>query len=68
MPLAETTAGVDQALKLIDAGKLHEANLALKSVTDGLVEDTKTLVQPPSPKEAAQIESGAEKGKPHAKK
>jgi hypothetical protein len=68
LPLAETSAGVDQALKLIDAGKLHEANLALKGVTDGLVEDTKTLVEPPAPKVAQPAEATAEKAKQQEKK
>ena len=49
LPLGDTIAGVDQAVKLIDAGKLHEANLELKKVIDGLVEEQKVLVQPPHP-------------------
>ncbi len=37
MPLTETTAHVDQALQLLNQGRLHEANLELKTIQDGLV-------------------------------
>ena len=47
MPLGDTTARVDQARKLIDAGKLYEANLELKKVEDGLVRDS-TVIWGPS--------------------
>jgi len=46
MPLSETVASVDRALKLIDSGKLHEANLELKKVNDGLLETSDVLVEP----------------------
>lgn len=46
MPLAETNAHVDKAMSLLDAGKLHEANLELKQVRDGLVSDTVVMIEP----------------------
>ena len=46
MPLSETAGWVKTALELLDSGKLHEANLELKKVSDGLVRETTVLVQP----------------------
>ncbi|MBK1723444.1 YfdX family protein [Thiocystis violacea] len=57
MPLAETTQSVDRAIQFIDQDKLHEANLELKQVRDGLVLTTHVVAAPvgttktsPSPK------------------
>lgn len=46
MPLAETSQHVDAALKLINNGKLHAANLELKKLQDSLVA-TVTVVDEP---------------------
>lgn len=46
MPLAETSAHVDKALALIDQGKLHDANLELKKVQDGLVLSATVVHEP----------------------
>jgi len=46
MPLADTNAHVDKAIALLDAGKLHEANLELKQAKDGLVADTVVMFEP----------------------
>jgi hypothetical protein len=46
MPLQETSNHVDTAMALIDQGKLHEANLELKRVKDGLIVDTSVTVEP----------------------
>lgn len=51
MPLNETTDHVVSALKLLDEGKLHEANLELKKVQDGLVM-TANVVHEPTDKQA----------------
>ncbi|MCK7574859.1 MAG: YfdX family protein [Chromatiales bacterium] len=49
LPLAETSAEVDQAIKLLDAGKPYEANLELKKVRDGLVVTTAVVGGPTDP-------------------
>ena len=49
MPLADTSARVDQALKLVEAGKFFEANLELKKAQDGLVRQTAILMRPTAP-------------------
>ncbi|WP_295383922.1 YfdX family protein [uncultured Thiodictyon sp.] len=65
MPLGDTTALVDQARKLIDAGKLHEANLELKKVEDGLVREN-TLIWSPvqAPAESAKAPTESAKAAP----
>jgi hypothetical protein len=49
LPLAETSAEVDQAIKLLDAGKPYEANLELKKARDGLVVTTAVVGGPTDP-------------------
>ena len=46
MPLTETSAHVDKAAALIDQGKLHEANLELKKVQDGLILSATVVHEP----------------------
>jgi hypothetical protein len=46
MPLQETSTHVNTAMALIEQGKLHEANLELKRVKDGLIVDTSVAVEP----------------------
>lgn len=46
MPLQETSNHVNTAMALIDQGKLHEANLELKRVKEGLIVDTSVAVEP----------------------
>lgn len=46
MPLKETTQSVDQAMKLINQDKLHQANLELKKVRDNLVLTTHVVTAP----------------------
>ena len=63
LPLADTSARVEQALKLTDAGKYYEANLELKKAQDGLVRETTVLMRPTAPP-PDQAKSTAVKGKP----
>ena len=57
MPLTETSAHVDQALRLLKQGLLHEANLELKTIQDGLVLRATVVNEPvaaaPSPEAPA---------------
>lgn len=46
MPLKETAGHVNEAISLVDKGKLHEANLELKKAKDGLVVETSVLLGP----------------------
>ncbi|MCG6940224.1 MAG: YfdX family protein [Thiohalocapsa sp.] len=46
MPLTETNKHLDQAISLLDKGKYHEANLALKKIEDGLVVATDVVIEP----------------------
>jgi aspartate-semialdehyde dehydrogenase len=61
MPLGATVAAVDDALKLIGEGKLHEANLALKRAGDGMVEQADVAVEP-APEVAAVAPAATPKG------
>lgn len=53
MPLTETLAEVDRAIALLDAGQLHEANLALKQVQEGLVVSIAEFGEPGPPAASA---------------
>lgn len=47
IPIAQSERQVDQAIKLADAGKYYEANLALKAIEDSATVDTATVVNLP---------------------
>jgi YfdX protein len=57
LPLAKTTADVDQAAKLIDASKYYEANAVLKQAEDGMRFDMIDVIALPQ-KAAAAAPSG----------
>jgi len=59
MPLAETTRHVDKASHLVDRGKLHDANLELKKVQDGLVITTTVVAVPVTDADGAASGAGA---------
>ena len=44
MPLKQTIAKVEKASEMLDDGKYYEANLALKGAEDGMITDTKTII------------------------
>ncbi len=46
MPLKETGEHLKQAIALLEEGKYHEANLALKGIEDGLVVATDVVMEP----------------------
>jgi len=46
MPLKETGEHLKQAITLLEKGKYHEANLALKGIEDGLVVATDVVIEP----------------------
>lgn len=46
LPLAQTNAHVNTAIQLVEQGKLHEANLELKAIQDGLVITTAVVDEP----------------------
>ncbi|EXJ16414.1 YfdX family protein [Imhoffiella purpurea] len=46
LPLEETSQGVDKAIEMLDQGKLHEANMALKRIQDSLVMTTAAVAEP----------------------
>jgi hypothetical protein len=46
MPLKETGEHLKDAISLVDKGKYHEANLALKAIEDELVVTTEIIVEP----------------------
>lgn len=46
LPLEGTGQKLDTAIRLIDQGKLHEANLELKQIQDSLVVTTATVAEP----------------------
>jgi len=54
MPLQATSDHVNTAMALIEAGKLHEANLELKRVKEGLILDTSVAVEPATTAPSAQ--------------
>ena len=49
MPLTATTQHVDTAIGLLNDGKYHDANLALKAAEDGLQYNTVSIVAPVKP-------------------
>ncbi|KAB1079131.1 YfdX family protein [Methylobacterium soli] len=60
LPLAKTTADVDQAAKLIDASKYYEANAVLKQAEDGMRFDMIDVIA--LPQKAAAAASSADHG------
>ena len=53
MPLKETGEHLKQAINLLEKGKYHEANLALKGIEDGLVVATDVVRKPTGESPAA---------------
>jgi hypothetical protein len=57
MPLASTSKNLDQAIKLEQAGKYYQANLALKAIEDSLV--VESVMLPASTPKATKTAKGA---------
>ena len=59
MPLKETSNDLNQAISLLEKGKYHEANLALKAVEDGLIVSTDVVMEPAAKVAAADTGKGS---------
>ncbi|MFD2111543.1 YfdX family protein [Thiorhodococcus fuscus] len=57
LPLEETSQKLDAAIKLVDQGKLHEANLELKQIQDSMVLTTSVVSEPVAATDTAQADA-----------
>lgn len=57
MPLAETTAKVNEAIRLMDLGNYYDANLALRAAEAGLRTDTTMMVGTPPSDQSTSVQA-----------